>query len=110
MSRARPACMPTQARGSRRVLEYDTRGLTANARHPNGMMDIIFGLEASAAGVEIGASQFYNSAYGALCDAVECVHVRRRRSGVYRGENSPALSVCKVPCNHSLLLGTARAE
>eukprot|EP00959_Pyramimonas_sp_CCMP1952_P043603 911580-Pyramimonas_sp.AAC.1 len=39
----------------------------------------------SAAGVEIGASQFHNRAYGALGDAVEGVHMGRRRSGMYRG-------------------------
>eukprot|EP00965_Chrysotila_dentata_P230126 6197588-Pleurochrysis_carterae.AAC.4 len=33
--------MPTQARGSMRVLLYATRGLTANAPHPNGSVGIM---------------------------------------------------------------------
>lgn len=33
-----PRFTPTQARGSSEVFEYCSRGLTAKARHPNGMM------------------------------------------------------------------------
>eukprot|EP00965_Chrysotila_dentata_P106249 3508556-Pleurochrysis_carterae.AAC.1 len=41
--RLRPRLMPTQARGSMRVLEYATRGLTANVRHPKGSMGMMRG-------------------------------------------------------------------
>eukprot|EP00965_Chrysotila_dentata_P024945 827158-Pleurochrysis_carterae.AAC.1 len=36
--------MPTQARGSTRVLEKAMRGLTAYARHPKGRIGIMLGL------------------------------------------------------------------
>eukprot|EP00965_Chrysotila_dentata_P029095 967549-Pleurochrysis_carterae.AAC.1 len=35
--------MPTQARGSMRVLEKEGRGFTAYARHPKGRMGMIRG-------------------------------------------------------------------
>eukprot|EP00965_Chrysotila_dentata_P139414 4610015-Pleurochrysis_carterae.AAC.4 len=35
--------MPTQALGSMRVFEYDSRGFTANARQPKGKMGMIRG-------------------------------------------------------------------
>eukprot|EP00965_Chrysotila_dentata_P055065 1827046-Pleurochrysis_carterae.AAC.3 len=41
--RLRPRFISTQARGSMRALEYATRGVTANARHPKGRIDMTRG-------------------------------------------------------------------
>ena len=39
----RPRLIPTHARGSIVVFEYCSRGLTANALHPKGMMPMMRG-------------------------------------------------------------------
>ena len=44
MDGLRPRLTPTHARGSMSVFEYCSRGLTAKARQPNGIMDITRGL------------------------------------------------------------------
>eukprot|EP00965_Chrysotila_dentata_P155060 5123613-Pleurochrysis_carterae.AAC.1 len=45
--------MPTQARDSMRVLETVERGLTAYARHPNGMMPMMEGFSPDASSYEV---------------------------------------------------------
>eukprot|EP00965_Chrysotila_dentata_P188738 6172921-Pleurochrysis_carterae.AAC.1 len=98
--------MPTQARGSMRVLEYAERGLTAKARHPNGRMLMMRGCLPDVhrvrhgvvpksnwrgAGGERRTGEFHDGPDGAFGNAVELVGVRRT-GGVVHSAVSEILS------------------
>eukprot|EP00965_Chrysotila_dentata_P218433 6190573-Pleurochrysis_carterae.AAC.1 len=91
-------CMPTSARGSSRALDTATRGLTAKARHPKGMVDMTDGLAPHVYGVfdgvvpegggsggrgEVGTRQLHGCPDRPFCDSVERMNVRRRGCGVH---------------------------
>eukprot|EP00965_Chrysotila_dentata_P045226 1502924-Pleurochrysis_carterae.AAC.7 len=90
--------MPTQARGSIRVLEKAGRGLTAKARQPKGSIGMIRARRRprravqdiggvqnrvrpkrgwSVARDEVGSSQLHDRACRSFSDAVQLVYVRR---------------------------------